>query len=252
MKGDNIFKILWLVTFSIVFCSLTQLQAGTVRTVYSDNMTIQPIFLRMGQSTILRFVERPKKVVLGNSNYYSVEFIDNDLAIQPLGEVTTNLFVYGMKNVYGFILKTNQSATYDDLVQVDLIENKVNVLGKMALIPSPFKEMSRPRLAFQVGNELKVMLSRIQRFEGKDFYIIDFQFENISKNKINLSKVDLVLNRGKLKISPQEFILRETILGSRESTSARMFISIIKKADLDIQVRFKNITIKQMILGRFL
>lgn len=237
---------------SLGFCSLNLVHAGVVRTVYSDDMTIQPVFLRMGQSTILRFIEKPKKVVLGNSNYYSVEFIDNDLAIQPLGEVTTNLFVYGMKNVYGFILKTNQSATYDDLVQVDLKENKLNSQEKMSLITSPFKEVSRPRLALQIGSDLKVVLSRIQRFEGKSFYIIDFQFENISKFEIDLSKVDLILNRGKLRISPQEFILREIILKPREYTSARMLISITKKADLDLQIYFKNNTIKQIILGRFL
>ncbi|MEK6774183.1 MAG: hypothetical protein AABY64_09595 [Bdellovibrionota bacterium] len=94
--------------FSIGIFSYTDLQAGTVRTAYSDGVTMLPVNLRMGQSTILRFFEKPRKVVLGNSNYYSVEFIDNDLAIQPLGAVTTNCFVYGVKNVYGFILRTNQ------------------------------------------------------------------------------------------------------------------------------------------------
>ncbi len=215
-------------------------------------MTIQPVFLRMGQSTILRFIEKPKKIVLGNSNYYSVEFIDNDLAIQPLGEVTTNLFVYGMKNVYGFILKTNQSVSYDDLVQVDLKENKVNLQGTTNVPSSPFKEMSRPKLVLRVGSELKVILSRIQRLEGKDFYIIDFQFENISKNEIDLSKVNLTLNRGKVKISPQEFVLRESKLKPREVTSARMLISINKKADLDLHIDLKGISVKQIILGRLL
>jgi hypothetical protein len=238
--------------FCIGFISLQGLQAGTVRTVYSDNVTIVPVNLRMGQSTILRFIEKPKKVVLGNSNYYSVEFIDNDLAIQPLGTVTTNLFVYGMKNVYGFILKTNQSESYDDLVQVDLKENKVNSQLKLSVMPSPFKETSRPRLTFQVGNELKVTLSRVQRFDGKDFYVIDFQLENTSKKEIDLSKIEILLSRGKLKLSPQEFLLRETKLKSGEFTGARIFISINKRADVNLEVHFKGTTIRQIISGRFL
>lgn len=238
--------------FCIGFISLQGLQAGTVRTVYSDNVTIVPVNLRMGQSTILRFIEKPKKVVLGNSNYYSVEFIDNDLAIQPLGTVTTNLFVYGMKNVYGFILKTNQSESYDDLVQVDLKENKVNSQLKMSVIPSSFKETSRPRLAFQVGNELKVTLSRVQRLDGKDFYVIDFQLENTSKKEIDLSKIEILLSRGKLKLTPQEFLLRETKLKSGEFTGARIFIAINKKADVSLEVHFKGKMIRQIISGRFL
>jgi hypothetical protein len=241
-----------LVIFSIGFFSFYKLQAGTVRTVYSDNTTILPVYLRMGQSTVLRFIEKPKRVVLGNANYYSVEFIDNDLAIQPLEPVTTNLFVYGMKNVYGFILKTNQTPSYDDLIQVDLKENKLNSQLKMSMIESPFKETPRPKLTFQVGNELRVTLSKIQRFDGKDFYMIDFQFENISKTEINLSKVEIRLTRGKLKISPQEFVLRETKLKSGEFTIARVFVSINKRADVTLEVHFKGTTVKQIISGRFL
>ena len=53
-------------TFCLVFLKFTELQAGTVRTVYSDGVTMLPVSLRMGQSTVLRFSEKPKKVVLGN------------------------------------------------------------------------------------------------------------------------------------------------------------------------------------------
>jgi hypothetical protein len=241
-----------LAIFCIGFFSLYELQAGTVRTVYSDSMTILPVNLRMGQSTVLRFIEKPKKMVLGNSNNYSVEFIDNDLAIQPLGAVTTNLFVYGIKNVYGFILKTNQSADYDDLVQVNLKENKLNSQTKMTVMPSPFKETSRPKLTFRVGNELRGTLSRIQRFDGKDFYLMDFLFENTSKTEIDLSKIEIFLSRGKFKFSPQEFVLREIKLKKGEFTSARVFVSIDKKTDASLDVKFNGISSRQIILGRLL
>ncbi len=230
-----------------LFC-LTESQAGTVRTTYSDGVAMLPVNLKMGQSTVLRFVEKPRKVVLGNSNYYSVEFIDNDLAIQPLGAVTTNLFVYGIKNVYGFILRTNQTGNYDDLVQVDLKVNKT----KKPFKASPLKEVSRPRLTFQVGRDLKVTLLRILKFDKKDFYVMDFQLENISKAPIDLSKMEMTLSRGKIKFSPQELIYREVKLQPGEITSVRGFASINKKADMSLDVRFKNITIKQIIFGRFL
>lgn len=252
MKGNNIFIKLRLGILCIGILSLFELHAGTVRTVYTDDMTILPVNLKIGQSTVLRFNEKPKKVVLGNSDYYSVEFIDNDLAIKPLGIMTTNLFVYGMKNVYGFILRTNQSANYDDLVQVDLKENRLSAQTRMVVMPSPFKEISRPKLMFQVGSGLRVTLSRVQRFDGKDFYVIDFQFENTSRDDLDLSKIEIFLSHGKLKLSPQDFILRETKLKKGEFTGARIFISISKKSDLSLEVRFNGTTIKQALSGRFL
>ena len=241
-----------MVVFCIGLFGLTKSQAGTVRTTYSDGVAMLPVNLKMGQSTVLRFVEKPRKVVLGNSNYYSVEFIDNDLAIQPLGAVTTNLFVYGVKNVYGFILKTNQAGNYDDLVQVDLKETKLSSLTKMTVRPSPLKEVSRPRVSFQVGNDLKVTLLRVLRFEKKYFYVMDLQLENISKSEIDLSKTEMVLSRGKIKLSPQEFIFREIKLKPGEITIARGFVSINKKTDMSLGVQFKNIKASQIILGRFL
>ena len=71
-----------------------------------NDKVIQTIHLSMGQSTILRFKEKPKKVVVGNANYMHIEFINNDLAIQPLSPITTNLFVYAdFGRTYGFKLK---------------------------------------------------------------------------------------------------------------------------------------------------
>src|ERR1700722_11348359 len=90
--------------------------AGTVRTVGINNGAMAPIYLKMGKSTVLRFIEKPKKVVIGNQNYYGLEFIENDVAIQPLGAVGTNLFVYTENHTYGFLLTPGER--YDDLVFV--------------------------------------------------------------------------------------------------------------------------------------
>ena len=206
----------------------------------------------MGQTTVLRFIEKPKKVVLGNTNYYTVEFIDNDLALKPLGAVTTNLFVYGVKNVYGFILRTNQTSNYDDIVQVDLKENKFNPKVIAAVIQSSFKETSRLKLLMQVGPELKVTLQRIQRFDGKDFYLLDFLVENTTKNEVDLSKIEIFLNRGKSKLSPQEFILQESRLKSGEITSGRVFVSIGKKTEVSLEIHYMGKSVRQTILGKFL
>ncbi len=109
-------KKLFLVCFWLC-CSSVVLASG-IRTVQVNNSKMQLIYLKMGRATVLRFTAKPKKVVIGNQNYYSVEFIDNDLTIQPLGKVETNLFVYTPYRIYGFILRVCQSCRSDDLVFV--------------------------------------------------------------------------------------------------------------------------------------
>lgn len=247
-------KNFWL---GLIFSSVSWLNeswAGTVRTVYSDGVTMLPIYLRMGQSSVLRFTERPKKVVLGNSNYYSVEFIDNDLALQPLGAVTTNLFVYGQKYVYGFILKTNQGASYDDLVQVDLKENKQTPRAeeKRPLL----KDVSKPKIIFTVGKALKVTLAAVKKFSGANGsaspYVFDLLLENFSRNKIDLKTFRLELWNGKVKFSPQEIIFRDEKLNSGEMTTARIFAATKKRSDLVLHVAIQKQSTKVPISGRFL
>jgi hypothetical protein len=236
----------------ISFLSLKELQAGTVRKIYSDGVTMLPINLRMGQTTVLRFVEKPKKVVLGNSNYSTVEFIDNDLAIKPLGTVTTNFFVYGIKNVYGFLLRSNQINSYDDLVEVDLKENKLIQESKQVAKLSSFKEVSRPQIIFFVAKNLKVTILRVQRFEQKEFHLIDLLIENTSVTEVDLSKIEILLTRGKLKLMPQEFILQQRKIKAGGSIKGRIFFSISKRADLSVGIKLNDTKSEQIILGKFL
>lgn len=238
--------------FCITFFCNSESWAGTVRTAYGDGITMMPVNLRMGQSTVLRFTEKPKKVILGNSNYYSVEFIDNDLAIQPLGAVTTNLFVYGMTTVYGFILRTNQITGYDDLVQVDLKGNKINSQPKLVEKQSLLRDVSEPQLKFNLGQYLRATLTQIQRFDKKDFYVIDFVFENTSKHEINLEKMKLSLSHGKIKIFPQEFILKNLKINSAEMTAVRLFAAIPVRGDLVLSVQLKGAKNKLTISRRYL
>ena len=92
--------------------------AGKIRTIEVSSKRMEPIYLKLGQSTVLRFRETPKKVVVGNQNYFNVEFIGNDITVQPQGAVKTNLFVYGEYHTFGFILNAGSYSQYDDLVNV--------------------------------------------------------------------------------------------------------------------------------------
>ena len=87
-----------LVCFTALIVSLNSF-AGQIRTIHMNPDKMRLVNLRMGQSTVLRFTDKPKKIVIGNQNYYSVEFIENDVTIQPLGRVKTNLFIYPPQEV---------------------------------------------------------------------------------------------------------------------------------------------------------
>ncbi len=127
--------IIRVINFSInIMCAAilfygTSLRAGSIRTLEMNDEKMKSIYLKMGQSTILRFHERPKKVVIGNQNYFQIEFIGNDVTIQPQGPMSTNLFVYGKYHTYGFILRVLSSGSkYDDLVKVRWRSSRSNAV----------------------------------------------------------------------------------------------------------------------------
>src|ERR1700722_5736196 len=119
-KRRKMLESLWECILLIALFSLAikMAKAGSVRTIYVDSKTMSPIHLKLGESTLLRFNEKPKKVVIGNANYFNVEFVESDVTIQPLGRNSTNLFVYCEDHTYGFLLNVGPQGGYDDLVLV--------------------------------------------------------------------------------------------------------------------------------------
>lgn len=234
------------------FYFTNQLWAGSVRTIYIDSTTMAPINLRLGKSTVLRFPEKPKKVILGNSNYYTVEFIDNDVALQPQGTVPTNLFVYGAKSVYGFLIQSSIQGGYDDLVQVKWKEFQSEEIRIDRVPVSPIQIVSQPQLSFKLGKNLNIAILKIQKFENKDFYIVDLGFQNPGLNTISLEGLEVVASNQKVKISPQEFFLRSKTIPSGKVTFGRLLLKTQKKKGFTISVRLKNITVKQIISSQFL
>ena len=106
-----------------------------VRELIMDEKSMVSITLKMGQSTILRFKEKPKKVIIGNKNYFNIEFVDNDITLQPLGIIATNLFVYGENAIYGIKLNVVSGGDYDDLLI--FVEKTLTTLE-----PKKYKEYS--------------------------------------------------------------------------------------------------------------
>lgn len=204
--------------------------AGTVRTIGVNNESMAPIYLRMGKSTVLRFSDKPRKVVVGNQNYYGLEFIENDVAIQPLGSVATNLFVYTERRTYGFLLTPGER--YDDLVFVRWKSDFER--SKPKTPAAPVKE-SRPQLSFKVGKSLKVGIETVKFQPSIGLHLIDGTVENVGKAKVSLSTFSLRCIRLGKTIGKQELVTDMEALKLSERSKFRLVLKLDQKADFTIE-----------------
>lgn len=215
-----------------------------MRTIGVNNDSMAPIYLRLGKSTVLRFPDKPRKVVVGNQNYYSLEFIENDLAIQPLGAVSTNLFVYTERRTYGFILTPGER--YDDLVFVRWKSDFERMPSKEAAAPA--KE-SRPELSFKIGKILKFTVDKVKTQAALGLHLIDGFLENVGKAEIPLSEFSLRAVRLGKALDKQELVTEREKLKPGEKTKVRLVLKLDQKADFTLEGKNKGDSGK-VILGR--
>ena len=221
--------------------------AGSVRAIGVNNDSMAPIYLRLGKSTVLRFPDKPKKVVVGNQNYYGLEFIENDLAIQPLGAVSTNLFVYTERRTYGFILTPGER--YDDLVFVRWKSEVEKAQAREAAQPA--KE-SRPNLSFKVGKQLKVTIEKVRAEPSLGLHLIDGVVENTGKAEIALAGFSIRAVRQGKALDKQEVAMEKDRLKPGEKAKARLVLKLDQKADFTLEAKFSGETGKAILGRKFL
>ena len=66
------------------------LNAKEVKILELTERQIHPLNLALGKTTLLRFDEKPQRLIIGNKNYFNVESNDLDIALQPLQKVETD------------------------------------------------------------------------------------------------------------------------------------------------------------------
>lgn len=208
---------------------------------------MSPIFLKMGKSTILRFVEKPKKVVVGNQNYYGLEFIENDVAIQPLGAVGTNLFVYTEHHTYGFLLTPGER--YDDLVFVRWRYPQVRA-------SEPPKSKSNKVVAvnavFRLGDNLKVVVNQVQGPSAFGLHIIDFTVENVGKSEVNIAALNLRASRKGKAFDHQSIVVERDHIKPGERSKVRMLLKLDGVDDFTIDAAMGTGTGKVVIGHKYL
>ena len=234
--------------FLIITVSLISINAfaGKIRTVEVAANKMENIYLKLGQSTVLRFRETPKKVVVGNQNYFNVEFIGNDITIQPQGAVKTNLFVYGEYHTFGFLLNAGNFNQYDDLVNVRWKSPKLRTVKKKKQLSSnKFKKVIR--LKSKVSCETK-SISEIR----PNFYVLDFKVINNGENLVKISDVDLFLTRSKIKLPKQRLIFSGEKIEKGLGIEGRIFFKLDKKEGFSLHLLSHGENQKTIISRNFL
>lgn len=204
--------------------------AGQIRSINVSAKNMQNIYLKLGQSTVLRFTETPKKVVVGNQNYFNIEFIGNDITIQPQGNVKTNLFVYGEYHTFGFILNVGAGSSYDDLVNVSWSSPKFTSKPREKLVESKINK------ALKLKDGVKCELERLKELR-KNFFVIDFNLVNNGKEKVNSQSLDLFLSRSRIKLPKQRLVFAGETIEKDLGIKGRLFFELEKREPFSLHCK---------------
>jgi hypothetical protein len=219
--------------------------AGKIRTIEVSSKRMEPIYLKLGQSTVLRFRETPKKVVVGNQNYFNVEFIGNDITVQPQGAVKTNLFVYGEYHTFGFILNAGSYSQYDDLVNVRWKSPRLRLKKK--------RKLSQKNVRKKISLKSKIICETKSITEIKpNVYVLDFKIINQGKKVVNIKDIDLFLTRSKVKLPNQRLIFSSDKVEKGLGIEGRIFFKLVKKEGFSLHLLNSSESLKTIISRHFL
>ncbi len=229
---------------SFIMLTISNVNA-LVREVGVSSNEMATLSLRMGQSTVLRFNEQPVKGVVGNQNYYNVEFIQNtnDVTIQPLGEVSTNLFIYCKHHTYGFLLKTTKNGKYDDLVKVRWNSRP----SSYAYNNKSKKRVTTFSIKFSIKNVINFSVEDITYNSLAKLWIIDLNVNNIGQDDVELKNVTFSITRRNkaLQFQPPIFLIEK--LKKNDSGRIRIFLNLKIKQGFTLHASYKEANAKVII-----
>ena len=210
---------------------------GVVRAVTMDENSMAEIHLAMGRSTVLHFTEKPTKVIAGNQNYFNIEFTGQDITIQPLGPVTSNLFAYGEYHRYGFVLRVEGVAHYDDLVQIRWRQK--NILPPA--LETRHAHEKRPNLPQKAG--IRIQKAFFDSMTGLS--IIEFEVKATSGATIRSKDLGITLMQEKKELPIAQLVFdRDTTTKILPTLKARAFFKRSEGKPVTLKVRVQGMIIE--------
>ncbi|MFP5386024.1 MAG: hypothetical protein ACLGHN_08105 [Bacteriovoracia bacterium] len=212
---------------------------------------MKTVNLTLGRSTILSFAEKPIKVVAGNSNYFNIEYIGNDLTIQPLANVETNLFVYTEpKGKYGFHLKVGHVSNYDDVVYIKWKNPYATGAGANAFSALPRQKRIK-EVTLKTGT-VEITIHQFIRLKGTRSYFIEFEARNKGTEEIKLSSLDVFASRESKRLKGQKLVFDQDTLKIHGQSKGRLFLSIPEDKDFSFYVHHQGKLKRTIISNTYL
>ncbi|MBY0315634.1 MAG: hypothetical protein K2Q26_08950 [Bdellovibrionales bacterium] len=224
---------------------ISSINAKEVSSVSLKPEQILSVTLGLGKTTLLRFDEKPQKVIIGNKNYFNLEASENDIALQPLGLSSTNLFVYLRDHTYSFILRACDHCAYDDFIIVKRKNENSQEIFLSDNSQSKGKRFSKKLILGKIIIELKSIFLK----NGK--YVIDFNLVNSTKKDLRALDFCFELKGNDTKSIEKEFAFENFNL-SQGINRGRLVFGLKTKSDVELMANFDKRSAKTVIEKGFL
>ena len=216
--------------FLKILCVLfaTFSNAKVVKTLNLSENQIYPLKLALGKTTLIRFEEKPLRLIIGNKNYFNVESNDLDIALQPLQKVETNLFVYTTKQTFSFNLKVCESCENDDFVK---IESKVI---REKRFPEKKEKRTKDSLLLSklIFKDFILYVQKVSSFDNSAF--VDIFIESTNE-KIEVSEISL-----KIEIERKNFTNFDLVFdGVPKNMKGRIYFPLKPRNDVKLIFSYK-------------
>jgi hypothetical protein len=243
-------KLVRSMVVSVFFAFTTSVAAkkSDVREIFTNDREMKTIHLAMGRSTVLSFTEKPVKVVAGNSNYFNVEFVGNDLTLQPLANVETNLFVYlQSKSKFGFHLKVGSVSKCDDMVYVRFkSDSPALISGDSRLKP---KKTLNP-FVIDLG-KMELRVNQLFPLGETKAYVLDFVVKNKSSKMLMPKDVKIFISQKDKLVKGQRIVFEKDGFEKQQDVRGRIFFSVNKIEGLQLDASFKGIKRRKDLSKRY-
>ncbi len=215
--------------------------AGKIKTITVGPNKMGTIYLSTGRSTVLSLKTPPKKIILGNSNYFNAEFTGIDVTIQPLSNVESNLFIYTDKYRYGVILKPGNPKRYDDLVYLKWKEPR-----------SKQKKKKMKELISTRRRDKRIVLTNVSFNSRSDLYFVDLEVQNFTKRKIRISPTKIWITRNDRMLPLLEKVIKKEVISSGMATRLRLILRLKKKKGFTTHFKIGKSKLKLIVPRRLL
>ncbi len=198
-----------------------------IKTVNLSENEIYPLTLVLGKTTLLRFSEKPQKIIFGNKNYFNIENADRDVALQPLSRVSTNMFVYTEKQTFGFDVSVCESCRGDDFIKVFTRSEKPQEVYQKIEVDEFIEKSFKKDLSIK---DLKLSFQKVK--SKTDIVLIDFI---ATAKKPTLSKTIKISMNGK--DPPKMDVVFENSTVGKEKVRGRIVVYQNPKRSFELSIQ---------------